>query len=93
MADFPEETNEDIGKTIEFAKEIDADYYSLSVVAPYLGTEIYEEFLRSDHKINNEHWEYFYHQSKYVILNNNIDPDLIEDFFALNEKPGKGERV
>ncbi len=93
MAGFPNETNEDIKQTIEFAKEIDADYYSLSIVAPYLGTEIYEEFLHSNKKINNEPWEYFYHQSKYVILNNNIDPELIEEFFALNDKPGKGVRI
>jgi len=93
MAGFPNETNEDIKETIEFAKEIDADYYSLSVVAPYLGTEIYEDFLRSNKNLDNEHWEYFYHQSKYVILTNNIDHKLIEEFFALNDRPGKGKRV
>jgi len=93
MAGFPGETNDDIRQTIEFGKEIDADYYSLSIVAPYLGTEIYDKFLSSGNKIDKEHWEYFYHQSKYMILNNNIDPELIEEFLALNERPGKGERV
>lgn len=93
MAGFPGETNDDIRQTIQFGKEIDADYYSLSIVAPYLGTEIYDEFLSSGNKIDKEHWEYFYHQSKYMILNNNIDPELIEEFLALNERPGKGERV
>ncbi len=93
MAGFPNETNDDIKETIEFAKEIDADYYSLSIVAPYLGTEIYEDFLKSNKSLDNEHWEYFYHQSKYVILTNNIDYRLLEEFFALNDRPGKGKRV
>lgn len=93
MAGFPGETNDDIRQTIQFGKEIDADYYSLSIVAPYLGTEIYDEFINSGNKIDKEHWEYFYHQSNYMILNNNIDPELIEEFLALNERPGKGERV
>jgi anaerobic magnesium-protoporphyrin IX monomethyl ester cyclase len=93
MAGFPGETNRDIKDTIEFAKEIDADYYSLSIVAPYLGTEIYDEFIKSGNNIVKEHWEYFYHQSKFMILNNNIDPELIDEFLALNERPGKGTRV
>jgi len=93
MAGFPGETNRDIKNTIEFAKEIDADYYSLSIVAPYLGTEIYDEFIKSGNNINKEHWEYFYHQSKFMILNNNIDPELIDEFLALNERPGKGTRI
>jgi radical SAM superfamily enzyme YgiQ (UPF0313 family) len=93
MAGFPEETNNDIKETIEFGKEIDADYYSLSIVAPYLGTEIYDEYLKSSTIVNKEHWEFFYHQSRYVILNKNIDPKLIDEFLALNEKPGKGVRV
>jgi len=93
MAGFPGETNEDIKKTIEFAKEIDADYYSLSIVAPYLGTEIYDEFIKTNKKIDKEHWEYFYHQSNYMILNNKIDPHLIDEFLSLNERPGKGRRV
>lgn len=93
MAGFPGETNDDIRQTIEFGKEINADYYSLSIVAPYLGTEIYNEFVNSGNKIDKEHWEYFYHQSNYMILNNNIDPELIEEFLALNERPGKGKRV
>ena len=93
MAGFPGETNDDIKKTIEFAREIDADYYSLSIVAPYLGTEIYDDFIRSNQKIDKEHWEYFYHQSKFMILNNKIDPKLLDEFLSLNERPGKGVRV
>ena len=93
MAGFPGETNQDVKNTIEFAKEIDADYYSLSIVAPYLGTEIYDDFIKSGNPIDKEHWEYFYHQSKFMILNNKIDPKLIDEFLALNERPGKGKRI
>ena len=93
MAGFPGETNKDIRETIEFAKEIDADYYSLSIVAPYLGTEIYDEFIKANKKIDKEHWEYFYHQSNYMIMNNKIDPNLIDEFLSLNERTNKGIRV
>ena len=37
MAGFPGETDDDLKETIDFAKKIDADYYSLSVLAPYYG--------------------------------------------------------
>jgi len=93
MAGFPGETNEDLKDTIKFAKEIDADYYSLSIVAPYLGTEIYDYFIESRDDTDKENWEYFYHQSKFLIFQNNIDPKLIDEFFALNDKPGKGIRI
>ncbi len=36
------ETKEDIEKTISFMKELDPDYLSLSILAPYPGTESYE---------------------------------------------------
>jgi anaerobic magnesium-protoporphyrin IX monomethyl ester cyclase len=93
MAGFPGETDKDIKETIKFAEEIDADYYSLSIVSPYLGTEIYDEFIKSGGNPSKEHWEYFYHQSKYMILNNKINQRLVNKFLALNDRPGKGIRV
>ena len=92
MAGFPGETNEDLRQTIDFAKELKADYYSLSVLAPYYGTEIWDELEKSGRKPDMEHWEYFYHQSQDMILNNDLDPDMVDEFFSLNEY-GKGERL
>jgi radical SAM superfamily enzyme YgiQ (UPF0313 family) len=92
MAGFPDETNEDLKKTIELAKALAVDYYSLSILAPYYGTEIYEELKAKGYEFEKDHWEYFYHQNWEMIVNNGIDPNLLEEFLALNEM-GKGVRV
>lgn len=92
MIGFPQETNEDLQQTIELARELDADYYSLSVLAPYYGTQVWNDLEKSGKKMDKEHWEYFYHQSQDMLVNSNLDPVLVSKFFALNEL-GKGERV
>ena len=92
MAGIPDETDEDLRQTIDFAKELRVDYYSLSILAPYFGTEIYYELKENGYKFDKENWEYFYHQSGEMIVNNNIAPSLLEEFLALNEF-GKGGRV
>ena len=93
MVGFPGETNEDLHKTIELAKELDADYYSLSVLAPYYGTQIWNTLQESGEKMNKEHWEYFYHQSQDMIVSNKLDPAIVSEFLALNERGEKGRRV
>ncbi len=92
MVGFPGETNDDLGQTITFAKELNADYYSLSILAPYYGTEILSELEKSGKKLDKKHWEYFYHQSQEMILNHNLDPKLLDEYFTLNEW-GEGSRV
>ena len=94
MAGFPGETNEDLKQTIELARELDADYYSLGIVAPYYGTEIWNDLEKSGNKPDKEHWDYFYHQSPEMLLNDDLDPVLIGQFWALNETPlGEKRRV
>jgi anaerobic magnesium-protoporphyrin IX monomethyl ester cyclase len=90
MIGFPGETDEDIKKTISLADEINADYNSLSIVAPYFGTQVYKDLIDSGFDFTKPHWEYFYHQSKEMILNANISKHLIDEFFSLNEKSRKG---
>ena len=51
MTGFPNETDQDLRETIEFAKKIDADYYSLSVLAPYYGTEIYNSLIEDGYEL------------------------------------------
>lgn len=92
MVGFHSETNKQVKETINFAKEIGADYYSLSIVSPYYGTQMYQELEENGYKFNKSHWEYFYHQSNDMILNTKIDPVLIEEFFALNDF-GKSGRI
>jgi len=90
MIGFPGETDEDIKKTIRLAEEIDSDYYSLSIVAPYYGTQVHRDLEESGFDFDKPHWEYFYHQSREMILNADISEHLIEQFFSLNEKGRKG---
>lgn len=89
MVGFPQESNGDLQETIDLAKELDADYYSLSVLAPYYGTQIWRELEESGKRIDREHWEYFYHQSHDMIVNDELDPAVVNEFLALNEREGK----
>jgi radical SAM superfamily enzyme YgiQ (UPF0313 family) len=89
MIGFPTETKEEMRETLEFARELEPTYYSLSILAPYPGTEVYDDVIRSGVKLPKEHWEYFFHQSKDMILTDNIDENLIEECLSLNEINGK----
>ena len=94
MTGFPTETNEDLKETIEFARELDADYNSLSVLAPYYGTQVWKDLEKAGKTIDREHWEYFYHQSQEMLINTDLDPALIKEFWALNDTPtGEKKRV
>ena len=89
MIGFPTETEEETRETLDFARELDPTYYSLSILAPYPGTETYDDVIRKGITLPKEHWEYFFHQSKDMILTDNIDENLIEECLSLNEKNGK----
>lgn len=86
MAGFPGETNEDLRQTIELATELDADYYSLSIFTPYYGTQIWKEMEESGKKFEKDHWEYFFHQSQEMIINDQLSPAIVKEFLALNER-------
>ena len=89
MIGFPTETDSEVHETIEFARELDPNYYSLSILAPYPGTEIYDDVIRSGITLPKEHWEYFFHQSKDMILTLNIDEKTVNEFLSLNDDAGK----
>ena len=72
MAGFPDETDKDLEQTIEFAKEIEADYYSLSVVAPYYGTKMYYDLIDDGVELDKKPWEYFFHQTGELMANSKI---------------------
>jgi len=91
MTGFQNETNEDLKQTIDFAKKIEADYYSLSILAPYYGTGMYFDLIKQGYKLDKEPWEYFYHQSGKLMINSNLDENLIKEYLQLNETiNGKG---
>jgi len=46
MIGFPWDTRETIQETVSFMKELDPDNAGLSIVVPYPGTELYEEYVK-----------------------------------------------
>ena len=92
MAGFPGETDEDVRQTIDFAKRVEADYYSLSVLAPYYGTELYDQLMENGHAIDQQPWEYFFHQSPKLMVNNKISQKVLKDFLSLNDLNKKTKR-
>jgi len=83
MAGFPGETDEDVKQTIDFAKKVEADYYSLSVLAPYYGTELYDQLIENGHALDKQPWEYFFHQSPNLMVNDKISPKVLKEYLSL----------
>lgn len=92
MIGFPTETEEEIKETLRLAKELNPNYFSLSILTPYFGTEMYNDYIKNNGNLPNPHWEYFFHQSKDMILNDKIKPKIIDEFLTLNETMGKKRR-
>ena len=93
MVGFPGETDDDVKQTIDFAKQVEADYYSLSVLAPYYGTELYDQLIKNGHALDKQPWEYFFHQSPKPMVNDKISKKVLEEYLALvelNNKSNKG---
>jgi anaerobic magnesium-protoporphyrin IX monomethyl ester cyclase len=85
MAGFPGETDDDLRETIKFAEEIDADYYSLSVLSPYYGTKMYFDLMAKGHELDKQPWEYFYHQTGDLMVNDTITRGVLDEYLSLNE--------
>ena len=92
MAGFPGETDNDVRETIDFAKKVEADYYSLSVLAPYYGTELYDQLIANGHELDQQPWEYFFHQSPKPMVNDKISQKVLQEYLALNELNKKNKK-
>jgi radical SAM superfamily enzyme YgiQ (UPF0313 family) len=91
MAGFPGETDDDLRQTIALAKEIKADFYSLSVLSPYFGTKLYYDLIEQGYELDKEPWEYFYHQTSKMMVNSTISEEVLKEYLSLNElNQGKG---
>ena len=91
MAGFPNETDEDLKETIKYAKEIEADYYSLSILAPYYGTKMYYDLIKKGFELDKEPWEYFFHQTAKLLVNDKIKQDTLNEYLSLNALNGKSK--
>ena len=85
MAGFPSETDNDLRQTIEFAKEIKADYYSLSILAPYYGTKMYYDMIEVGFELDKKPWEYFFHQTGDLMVNHQISPEVLKEYLSLSD--------
>ncbi len=85
MAGFPNETDADVDMTIDFAKRVEADYYSLGVLSPYYGTQIYESLLQSGFPLDKTPDHYFYHSSPTLMVNSQISEKKLKEYLSLNE--------
>ena len=83
MAGFPGETDDDLRKTIEFGKELQPDYCSISMVAPYYGTRLYRDFVAAGGEKPSAPWQCFFHHNDSMLLNRNLSRGLIEELWAL----------
>ena len=92
MAGFPGETDDDLKETIDFAKKIDADYYSLSVLAPYYGTELYNQLMENGHELDQQPWEYFFHQSPKPMVNDKLSTKVLSEYLSLAELNTKNKK-
>lgn len=91
MAGFPDETDDDLLETIKFAREIEADYYSLSILSPYYGTKMYYDLMEEGYELDKKPWEYFFHQTGELMVNKKISPKVLKEFLALNELNDKAK--
>lgn len=91
MTGFPNETDEDLEQTISLAKEMYdmgvVQYFSLSVLAPYYGTEIYYTLLDEGfgNLANDTAWQHFYHQSPDLMVNKHISKEKLKEFLDLSK--------
>ena len=85
MTGFPRET-------IDFAKKLEADYYSLSVLAPYYGTELYDQLIKNGYELDQQPWEYFFHQSPKPMVNDKISIKMLQEYLSLNDLNKKNKK-
>lgn len=84
LTGFPEETDKDLQETINFAHQIDIDRYSLSVFAPYYGSEIYYD-MSNKGKLSDIPYQYFYHQASRPLANDQLSDKMLEKYFELTK--------
>ncbi|MBD3203967.1 radical SAM protein [Candidatus Woesearchaeota archaeon] len=72
MIGFPQETEQDIKKTIALIKQLDVSNISLSIFTPYPGSELYLQSKEMGLIEDNTNYALYSHQSPYNFFNKNI---------------------
>jgi radical SAM superfamily enzyme YgiQ (UPF0313 family) len=89
MAAYPGETDDDLRQTIDFARRLHADSYSISLATPYYGTPLYQDAIAAGLAVDKAPWECFFHQSAAMLLNPNLSRELLEELWSLGNQNGR----
>ena len=68
-------------------------FVSLSVATPHIGTKLYEMAVAMGRELPRNCWESFFHQSAGTVLNENVTPEIIDEFLRLDELAGKQRTI
>jgi radical SAM superfamily enzyme YgiQ (UPF0313 family) len=85
MIGSPGDSNETIRKTIDFAKELDADFAQFSICTPFPGSELFDNLTQKGIKI--EDWDKASYvtskgKSKPIILTDNLNEEEIKKWYS-----------
>jgi radical SAM superfamily enzyme YgiQ (UPF0313 family) len=85
MIGSPGDSNETIRKTIDFAKELDADFAQFSICTPFPGSELFDNLAKKGIKI--EDWDKASYvtskgKSKPIILTDNLNEEEIKKWYS-----------
>lgn len=84
MIGFPGETKKEIMQTIEYAKNLDIHFASISIVTPYPGTELYEIAANGGYIKDRDYSGYFF--AKASIETNEFTREELEEIKRRAEK-------
>ncbi len=87
MLGLPEENEEDIMKSIEFAIKLDPDYCKFALTIPLPGTPLFEDMLKNN-QIKNKDWEKysFSTSSKDLFIHKNLSYEILEKYNRISYK-------
>jgi len=60
-------------------------------MAPYFGTKIYYDLIERGYKLDKKPWEYFYHQTGDMMVNDHLSEELVDEFLDLNKLNDSGK--
>jgi anaerobic magnesium-protoporphyrin IX monomethyl ester cyclase len=84
IAGVPTETDDELRQTIDFARSLELDNYSMNVFSPYPGSALYEEHQgRWSRFIEDDPWALF-NQCQPAELNGKLSERTLEDYWSLS---------
>lgn len=83
MLGLPDDTIETMKKTIDFAIELEPDIPKTTILTPYPGTNLFDEWSKKGY-IKSRVWsEYSYHTPYTVYVHPTLDWDVLKEYYNL----------